>query len=89
MYKVLIVEDEKIERDHLVSVIEALTLPFEKILTATNGKEGLSVFEKEQPHIVIADINMPMMDGLQMIEAIKKQREATVCFILSSYDYFS
>ena len=31
MYKVLIVEDEKIERDHLVSVIEALTLPFEKI----------------------------------------------------------
>lgn len=89
MYKVLIVEDEKIERDHLVSMIEALTLPFEKILTATNGKEGLSVFEKEQPHIVIADINMPMMDGLQMIEAIKKQREATVCFILSSYDYFS
>lgn len=89
MYKILIVEDEHIERDHLVSVVESLKLPFEQVLIATNGKEGLSVFEKEQPHIVIADINMPIMDGLQMIETIKKKKENTVCFILSSYDYFS
>lgn len=85
----MIVEDEKIERDHLVHVIESLKLPLQSILTATNGEEGLSTFDKYQPDIIIADINMPIMDGLHMIELIKQRSPDTVCFILSSYNYFT
>lgn len=89
MYKVMIVEDEKIERDHLVRVIESLKLPFHKVLTATNGEEGLTIFDQFHPEIIIADINMPIMDGLRMIELVKQRNPETVCFILSSYNYFT
>lgn len=89
MYKIMIVEDEKIERDHLVRVIESLRLPIQSVLTATNGEEGLEMFEKYHPEIIIADINMPIMDGLRMIELVKLQSADTVCFILSSYNYFT
>jgi len=89
MYKIMIVEDEKIEREHLVYVIESLKLPLESVLVATNGAEGLAMFDEYHPHIVIADINMPIMDGLRMIELIKQRSSDTVCFILSSYNYFT
>ncbi len=89
MYKIMIVEDEKIERDHLVRVIESLKLPFQAVLTATNGEEGIAIFDKYHPNIIIADINMPIMDGLAMIELVKQRSPDTVCFILSSYNYFT
>lgn len=65
MYKIMIVEDEKIERDHLVRVIESLKLPLQAVLTATNGEEGITIFDQYHPDIIIADINMPIMDGPQ------------------------
>ena len=71
MYKIMIVEDEKIERDHLVRVIESLKLPLQAVLTATNGEEGITIFNRYHPDIIIADINMPIMDGLTMIELVK------------------
>ncbi|MCI8850385.1 MAG: response regulator [Erysipelotrichaceae bacterium] len=89
MYKIMIVEDEKIERDHLVRVIESLKLPLQAVLTATNGEEGITIFNRYHPDIIIADINMPIMDGLTMIELVKRQSPDTVCFILSSYNYFT
>lgn len=89
MYKLMIVEDEKIERDHLVRVVELLKLPIKTVLTATNGEEGIAVFDEHHPDIIIADINMPIMDGLRMIELVKQRSPDTVCFILSSYNYFA
>ena len=89
MYKIMIVEDEKIERDHLVRVIESLKLPLQAVLTATNGEEGITIFNRYHPDIIIADINMPIMDGLTMIELVKQRNPDTVCFILSSYNYFT
>ena len=89
MYKIMIVEDEKIERDHLVRVIESLKLPFQAVLTATNGEEGIAIFDKYHPNIIIADINMPIMDGLAMIELVKQRSPDTDCFIKSTYNYFT
>lgn len=89
MYKIMIAEDEKIEREHLVRVIDALELPFERILVASNGQEGMELFAKWKPEIVIVDINMPVMDGLAMIEQIRTSEPDTLCYILSSYNYFN
>lgn len=89
MYKILIVEDEKIERDSLKRMITDFNLDITKIVTAENGEQGLLMFRELQPDIVLADINMPKLGGLDMIEIIRKENNDTICLILTSYDYFS
>lgn len=89
MYKVLIVEDEMIERDSLKSMISTFDLDISKVETAQNGQEGLNLFRIFQPDIILADINMPKLSGLDMIEQIRKENKNVVCLVLTSYDYFS
>ena len=66
MTKLLIVDDERIIREDL-----ALNLPWrqhgiELVTPAGNGREAVEVIEREKPDIVLADINMPVMDGLEV-----------------------
>lgn len=89
MYKILIVEDEKIERDSLKRMITGFDLDITEIVTAENGEHGLKIFKEIQPDIVLADINMPKLGGLDMIEMIRKENSDVICLILTSYDYFS
>lgn len=88
MIRLLVVEDEAIERNYLVRAISALDEGIDEVLEASDGLSGLSLFEQKHPDIVIADIVMPMMDGLEMLCRIKEQDPGTVCFILSSYNSF-
>lgn len=89
MYKILVVEDEMIERNYIIKTIEQCDYAFERILSAKNGEEGLALFKEYKPEIVISDIQMPILDGLSMFEEIKKIKSNTVCLLLSSYDYFT
>ena len=89
MYTILIVEDEKIERESLVSMILKLELPISEVLVAQNGEEGYLTYKKNKPDIILADITMPLLSGLDMIERIRKDDQKVVCMILTSYDYFS
>ncbi|HNV97198.1 MAG TPA: response regulator [bacterium] len=67
--KILIVEDDK-------SILDALKIKLEKsnllVSTAKNGKIGLDKALKEHPDLVLTDIMMPVMDGLSMIQEIRK-----------------
>ncbi|MBF0488815.1 MAG: diguanylate cyclase [Nitrospirae bacterium] len=86
--KVLYVEDEAIIRD---SIARFLRRRIKDLLLAGNGKEGLEIYKKESPDIVVTDIMMPVMDGIEMSRAIKSINEDTPIIITSAFndeDYF-
>lgn len=70
---VLLVEDEEAIRTPVAATLNAL---FERVETASNGVEGLMVYERSRPDLVISDIQMPHMDGLDMAKAIRTQEPA-------------
>ncbi len=86
---ILIVEDEKIERQSLVSMLQENFKNTIKIYAVSHGLEALDLYKKIHHDIVLSDINMPGMNGLQLIEELKKENTLTIFYILTSYDDFS
>lgn len=83
MMKILYVEDETQAREALSKY---LTRRFGKIFTACDGVEGFEVFQEQQPDLVIVDLYMPNMDGLEMIQRIKKLSPDTYVIVTSAVD---
>jgi len=79
---ILIAEDEK---QLLNSMVEYLELFFEKVYTAEDGLTAYGIYEKQKPDIIIADIHMPRLDGLSMIEKIRKKDLQTKIIITSAH----
>ena len=67
--KVLIVEDDMLQRTALKI---ALTENGFEVFRAKNGEEGLNMAFKHKPDVILSDIMMPKMDGIQMIEELRK-----------------
>ena len=86
--KVLIVDDDKIIINGLLSMANWEKLGFEVVATAINGKQGLARFQKHSPQVVFTDVKMPVMDGLEMIRAIKSENEFARFIILSAFGDF-
>lgn len=87
MLSIIIVEDEDIIRNGLVYTIDWLSMGCIVIADASNGQEGLDKIIALSPDIVITDIKMPMMDGIEMISlAMKKIRFKSL--LLTSYAEF-
>jgi two-component system, response regulator YesN len=72
MTRVIIVEDEYSAREGMVKLIDNLDSEFTVIAKAENGSDGIRYIRDLHPDIVITDIKMPHMDGLQMIETMRK-----------------
>lgn len=72
MIKVILVDDEDIERDAMAEIIPWEKLDMELVDTAWNGIEGLEKIRMHVPDIVITDIKMPVMDGIQLIRNTKE-----------------
>ena len=87
--KILIVEDEVLVRCGLRSMVNWEKLGLDVIGDASNGKEALEIYEKEKPDIVMTDIKMPVMDGLELIEKIREQDQSTRIVLLTCYEEFS
>lgn len=88
MMKIMVIEDEKIERETLVKILEE-NLKDVEVWEATNGEEALQLYEKKQPSIILADINIPKYNGLEVIRRIQAYGKDCEFLILSSYDYFA
>ena len=88
MYKVLIADDERLIRITLKNMLNWEALNCEVIATAKDGKEAYHIFEQVHPEIVITDLKMPAMDGIELIKKIKAQSENTQIIVLSNYSDF-
>ena len=88
MIKTMLVEDEKIILEDLLTIIDWKAEGFEVVATARNGRQGLSFFEQYVPELIITDIRMPVMDGLAMLKSIKHIKPSVRFLILSAYNDF-
>ncbi|HDR3888858.1 TPA: response regulator transcription factor [Bacillus cereus] len=84
-YNVLIVDDHFVVREGLKLIIETSD-SFQIIGEATNGEEALSFIEKKKPDVILMDLNMPKMSGLETIEALNKKQNHTPIIILTTYN---
>lgn len=87
MYKLIIVEDEEIIRKGLVHTIDWLSMGFAVVGEGEDGKEGLRLINELKPDLVITDIRMPLMNGLEMLSLAKKENKFE-SIILTSYGEF-
>lgn len=85
MIKVLLVDDEDIEREAMADIIPWKKLDMELIDMAWNGIEGLEKIRMHVPDIVITDIKMPVMDGIQLIRNTKELFPDIIFVVLSGY----
>ncbi len=79
---ILIAEDEK---QLLNSMVEYLELFFENVYTAEDGLSAYEIYKKQKPDVIITDINMPRLDGLSMIEKIRKKDLKTKIIITTAH----
>jgi two-component system chemotaxis response regulator CheY len=70
---VLLADDSATMRAMVGRVIQMCGVPINRLYEAANGREGLDVLEKEWIDVVIVDINMPVMGGMEMIDEIRKK----------------
>ena len=88
MVKVFIVDDELLMRQGLRHVLDWEAEGYEIVGEAANGTDALSLVEEKKPHIVISDIVMPLMDGLDFTDVLHMRFPQIQIIILSGYDNF-
>ncbi|BBI31254.1 response regulator transcription factor [Cohnella abietis] len=89
MIKLMIVDDESIIRKGIRTSIDWWALQVEIVGEARNGKQALELVEQLKPDIVLTDIRMPHMDGLEFAQQLKQQFPYIKIIILSGYDDFN
>ncbi|MFC0214462.1 response regulator [Paenibacillus chartarius] len=90
MYKVMIVDDEMFVRKGLMNLIDWASLGYEICAEAENGQEALELMALYEPDVVITDIRMPVLDGLNLIRTVTSERGKQPLFmIISGYHDFA
>jgi YesN/AraC family two-component response regulator len=88
MYSVLIADDERWVRASLKKIVERTDLPFKVLYEASHGLEVLDLVKQYDIDVVITDIRMPIMDGLQLARSIHEQQLNIAIIIVSGHDEF-
>jgi len=82
--RILYVEDEMDTREQTTILLQH---HFDVIFSAANGRDGLELYKKEPCDLVITDIKMPLMDGVEMVQAIRQINPAQPVMVVSAYDF--
>lgn len=88
MIKVLFVDDEVMAMDYLQNMIFWEKEGFSVVGHARSGKKALEIYDREKPDIVISDIKMTGMDGLELTKRLKEKNPDVVVILLSAYRDF-
>lgn len=89
VYKVFLVDDDRYIRKGLISLIDWNSCGFEVCAEADNGEDALDYIKKNNPDLVITDIKMPVLDGLELIKkTIEIQNTSSKFIIITGYSDF-
>ena len=86
--KILIVEDEVRIREGIIKLLKKINSNYEVVGEATDGWQGLELSKEYNPDIIITDIRMPNMDGLEMLSAIYEAGASAKAIVISAYSEF-
>ena len=89
MMKVLVVEDEEMIRKGIVLAVDWAALDCVVVGEASNGEEGLEAAQRYAPTLIITDLKMPKMDGIEMLRRLREAGNNAFVIILTAYDSFS
>ncbi|MFF2908196.1 response regulator [Paenibacillus sp. NPDC057934] len=88
MYKLILAEDEEDVREGIIGQIDWEKYGFEVVDQAENGREAADAIDRLLPDVVVTDIQMPFMNGLQLAEWIRSRHPNTKIIILTGFDEF-
>ncbi len=89
MLKVLVVEDEEMIRKGIVLTVDWQNLGCSVVAEAANGIEALRACQQYDPDLIITDLKMPQMDGIEMLQQLRAQGSRAVVIILPAYNDFT
>ncbi len=89
MYRVIVVEDEKIVRQGIIRDTDWGSVDCMVVGEAENGEEGKELIEKLRPDLVITDIRMPKMSGIEMAQKLQDEKITPFILFLTAYDDFA
>lgn len=89
MLDILVVEDEAPIRKWIEYTIVNSSSEFNVIGTANNGKEGFELAVQLKPRVILTDIKMPVMDGIELTKLVKAELPDTIVIILTNFEEFS
>lgn len=81
-YKLLLVENEKAIRENYVTYLKML---FSEVFEAEDGEKAYEIYKSKKPDILIIDINIPKLNGLELLEKIRENNHSTKAIILTAY----
>ncbi len=88
MYRLLVVDDEPIIIRGIRSFVDFEALGISEVYEAANGEEALACFQEHLPELVLADINMPKLNGLDFAAAAKSLKPDVKIAMITGYDHF-
>lgn len=87
--RIMIVDDERLAIEDLCTIVDWEALGFEIVATAFNGAQAFTKFLQLRPQIIITDIKMPIMDGIELIRRIREVDQQVLLLLLTAYEDFS
>lgn len=88
MYRLLVVDDEPFVRKGIVSLIPFEQFGIGEIYEASNGMEAIEKVRQFEPHLVLCDINMPKLNGLEFSKQVKESYPWIKIGLITGYDFF-
>lgn len=89
MYKVVIIDDEPWTRGVVINLAQWDRLHMEVVGEAADGETGLALIHKVNPDVIITDVRMPRLGGIDLVRALRSEGVSTPVLIISGYDDFS
>jgi two-component system, response regulator YesN len=89
IFSVVVVEDEKLIAKNIAKNIELVNNHFRVISIESNGEDALSLIKQQTPNVIFTDIQMPVMDGIELVKQISEYNNYIKCVVLSGHDDFA
>lgn len=88
MYSILIVDDEEWSRKGIISMLQYLGFRFQWVGEADTGSSALEIIREQRPDIVVTDVRMPIMSGVELMREVQKEQIPVKFVVISGYAEF-